>query len=53
MLKSRGMFVKGFFIVGLPGENETTLAETDAFLREAQLDDIDCKIYQPYPASPI
>ncbi len=53
LLKSRGMFVKGFFIVGLPGENETTLAETDAFLREVQLDDIDCKIYQPYPASPI
>jgi len=53
MLKSRGMFVKGFFIVGLPGENEDTLAETDAFLREVQMDDIDCKIFQPFPASPI
>jgi radical SAM superfamily enzyme YgiQ (UPF0313 family) len=53
LLKSRGMFVKGFFIVGLPGENEDTLEETDRFLREAQLDDIDCKIYQPYPSSPI
>ena len=53
MLKSHGMFVKGFFIVGLPGESEATLADTDRFLREAQLDDIDCKIYQPYPASPI
>lgn len=53
MLKSRGLFVKGFFIVGLPGESEKTLAETEAFLQEAQLDDIDCKIYQPYPSSPI
>jgi radical SAM superfamily enzyme YgiQ (UPF0313 family) len=53
LLKSCGMFVKGFFIVGLPGENEDTLAETDAFLREVQLDDIDCKIFQPYPSSPI
>jgi anaerobic magnesium-protoporphyrin IX monomethyl ester cyclase len=53
LLKDRGMFVKGFFIVGLPGENEDTLAETDAFLREVQMDDIDCKIFQPYPSSPI
>lgn len=53
MLKSRGLFVKAFFIVGLPGENEETLAETDRFLREARLDDIDCKIFQPYPGSPI
>ena len=53
MLKERGLFVKAFFIVGLPGENEETLAETDRFLREVQLDDIDCKIFQPYPGSPI
>lgn len=53
MLKSHGLFVKAFFIVGLPGENEQTLAETDQFLREAKLDDIDIKIYQPYPGSPI
>jgi radical SAM superfamily enzyme YgiQ (UPF0313 family) len=53
LLKARGMFVKGFFIVGLPGENEQTLSETEQFLEEAKLDDIDAKIYQPYPASPI
>jgi len=29
------------------------ICETEAFLREAQLDDIDCKIFQPYPSSPI
>ena len=53
LLKCRGLFTKGFFIVGLPGENEQTLAETESFLQEAQLDDIDCKIFHPYPASPI
>jgi radical SAM superfamily enzyme YgiQ (UPF0313 family) len=53
MLKSRGMFVKGFFIVGLPGESEETLRETEEFLQESQFDDIDCKIFQPYPSSPI
>jgi len=53
MLKSRGLFVKGFFIVGLPGESEETLAETEQFLRDVQLDDIDAKIFQPYPGSPI
>jgi len=53
LLKSCGMYVKGFFIVGLPGENEHTLAETESFMRDMQMDDIDCKIYQPYPASPI
>lgn len=53
LLRSRGMFIKGFFIVGLPGENEDTLAETERFLQDMQLDDIDCKIFQPYPSSPI
>jgi len=53
MLKNRKVFIKAFFIIGLPGENEQTLAETDRFLREVQLDDIDVKIFQPYPGSPI
>lgn len=53
MLKSEGIRVKGFFILGLPGESPKTLAETEAFLSEMQLDDVDIKIYQPYPGSPI
>ena len=53
MLKEAGIYVKGFFIVGLPGENAESLDETDRFLDEVQLDDIDCKIFQPYPGSPI
>jgi radical SAM superfamily enzyme YgiQ (UPF0313 family) len=53
ILKASNIRVKGFFIVGLPGESYETLAETKAFLDEMQLDDIDCKIFQPYPGSPI
>lgn len=53
MLNQAGLHVKAFFIVGLPGENEETLAETDKFLREVNLNDIDIKIFQPYPGSPI
>ena len=53
ILKDAGIRVKGFFIVGLPGESYKTLSETKAFLDEMKLDDIDCKIFQPYPGSPI
>ena len=53
ILKAANIRGKGFFIVGLPGESYETLAETKAFLDEMQLDDIDCKIFQPYPGSPI
>jgi anaerobic magnesium-protoporphyrin IX monomethyl ester cyclase len=53
MLKASGIRVKGFFIVGLPGESYETLNETKQFLDEMQLDDIDCKIFQPYLGSPI
>jgi radical SAM superfamily enzyme YgiQ (UPF0313 family) len=45
--------IKGFFIIGLPGETHETIAETIDFLETMQLDDIDAKIFQPYPGSPI
>jgi len=53
LLRSRGIFIKAFFIVGLPGESEETLAETEQFLQWAKFDDIDAKIFHPYPGSPI
>lgn len=53
MLQQARVFIKGFFILGLPGENEESLAETERFLRDARLGDIDVKIFQPYPGSPI
>jgi radical SAM superfamily enzyme YgiQ (UPF0313 family) len=53
MIKRAGIRIKGFFIVGLPGESLTTLAETKKFLDEMCFDDVDIKIFQPYPGSPI
>ena len=53
ILKDAGIRTKGFFIVGLPGETHDTLAETKRFLDKMQLFDVDIKIFQPYPGSPI
>jgi len=53
IMKDSGIRVKGFFIVGLPGETKETLNETRNFLEEMQLFDVDIKIYHPYPGSPI
>lgn len=53
LLKSEGIRVKGFFVIGLPGESLDTLMETEQFIRDMPLDDFDCNIYSPYPGSPI
>ena len=53
MLRRAGIRVKGFFIVGLPGENRETLAETEAFLGRVPLDDVDFSIFSIYQGSPI
>lgn len=53
MLQDEGIRVKGFFIVGLPGETLDTIDETDRFLEQVQLDDVDIKVFQPMPGSPI
>jgi len=53
ILKKANIRVKGFFILGLPGESLETINETKAFLDKMQLDDVDIKIFQPYPGSPI
>lgn len=53
MLKKEKIRVKGFFILGLPGESRETIQETNDFLEEMQLDDVDIRIYQPYPGTQI
>ncbi len=53
MLRQVGIHVKGFFIVGLPGEDRSSLEETQRFLEEVTLDNADFSIYQPYRGSPI
>jgi anaerobic magnesium-protoporphyrin IX monomethyl ester cyclase len=53
LLKSHGIRVKGFFIIGLPGETAETLAETDRFVESSGLDDMDFSIFKPYAGSRI
>jgi len=52
-LQRTGIRAKGFFIVGLPGEDPESLGETEAFLERVPLDDVDFTIFSPYPGSPI
>lgn len=56
--KKYGLRVKGFFIVGLPGESWSTIHETDLFLEELKeegnpIDDVDFSILQVYKGAPI
>ena len=53
MLRRAGIRVKGFLIVGLPGESMETLDETRSFLDQAKLDCADFTVFKPYPGSPI
>lgn len=49
--KDIGIRVKGFIIIGLPGEDKYSIKETIDFLTEAELDDLDVTIFTPYPGS--
>lgn len=53
LLKSHGIQVKGFFILGLPGEDEESLGETERFVSDSGLDDMDFSIFKPYSGSRI
>ena len=53
MLKSQSIRVKGFFILGLPGEDEDSLRETEEFVATTGLDDMDFSIFKPYAGSRI
>lgn len=49
--KDIGIRVKGFIIIGLPGEDNSSIKETIDFLTEAKLDDLDVTVYTPYMGS--
>jgi anaerobic magnesium-protoporphyrin IX monomethyl ester cyclase len=53
ILKEGGLRVKGFFIIGLPGESYETIEETRKFVETSGLDDMDFSIFQPFKKSPI
>jgi len=53
LLQKYEIRVKGFFIVGLPGESHKTVGETFHFLHDMRLDGADFSIFTPYKGSPI
>ena len=51
--KKHGIRVKAFILLGLPGENATTLGETEAFIRDSGIDDFQCAVYMPFKGTAI
>ncbi|MPZ17580.1 MAG: radical SAM protein [Luteitalea sp.] len=51
--KKYGIQVKAFILLGLPGENAGTLAETEAFIRDSGIDDFQCAVYMPFRGTAI
>jgi anaerobic magnesium-protoporphyrin IX monomethyl ester cyclase len=46
--KDHGITVKAFLMIGLPGENRDTIAETERFICTSGIDDAQIAIYYPY-----
>ncbi|MEN9625908.1 MAG: hypothetical protein RL557_236 [archaeon] len=53
MIHDKGMKVKGFFIIGLPGETIETAWDTINFAKEINIDFADFYPYTPFPSTPI
>jgi very-short-patch-repair endonuclease len=51
--KKHGINVKAFLMLGLPGENRETIAETEKFIRDSGIDDFQLSIYYPYRGTQI
>lgn len=48
LCKKYGIVCKAFLMLGLPGETYETIAETEAFIKDAAPDDFQLSIYYPY-----
>lgn len=53
LVHSKGLKVKGFFIIGLPGETKQTAMKTIEFAKELNIAYCDFYPYTPYPSTPI
>jgi len=51
LTKHDHLFIKGFFIIGMPEETHETLEETYQMLKELPLDKFDCSFAAPYPGT--
>lgn len=53
MVKEAGMRVKGLFMVGLPGEDETAIRRTIDYALSLPLDEINVTKFTPFPGAPV
>lgn len=53
MCHDAGLKVKGFFIIGLPGETRKTALQTIEFAKSLNLEYVDCYPITPYPGTPL
>ena len=51
--KDYGIKVKAFLMIGLPGEDEGTIEDTERFIRESGVDDFQLAVYYPYKGTQI
>jgi len=51
--KEVGLSIKGFFVVGFPGEDAESVRETIDFIGKSRVDDLDITMFTPYPGSKI
>lgn len=51
--RKHGIKVKSFLMLGLPGENYETIAETEKFIRDTGIDDFQLAVYYPYKGTQI
>ena len=51
--KKHGIYVKGFVMLGLPGENLDTVRETERFISTSGMDDFQLALYYPYRGTQI
>jgi anaerobic magnesium-protoporphyrin IX monomethyl ester cyclase len=51
--KDAGLFVKGYLMLGLPGETLETIAETERFIKDSGIDDFQLACFMPYKGTMI
>ena len=52
-IKSAGLMVRGFFIVGYPGETIEDIKETARLIRKTRFDSLSITQFQPLPGTPV
>jgi len=52
-IKSAGLYVRGFFMVGFPGETHEDIEETIKLIRKTKFDNITIGRFLPIPGTPI